>query len=470
MFIMKLFNSLGNTKEELQPNPGGKFTMYFCGPTVYNYAHIGNFRTYLLQDVLTRILEVEGYNPCVARNITDVDDKTIRDSIKNNVSLKTFTEKWTKIFHEDCEALNMRPPDFEPKATEHINEQIDMIKTLIDKGFAYLAQDHSIYFRISSFKEYGRLSNIENRELKTQEIDSAGKKNLADEYDRENVSDFALWKSTKPEDGENFWMSPWGKGRPGWHIECSAMAKKYLGYTIDLHSGGVDLKFPHHENEIAQSECANGKKFVRYWTHVAHLLVDGAKMSKSLGNLYTLGDILEKGFSAQCLRYALISAHYGQQLNFTLNNLVAAKNAIEKLQIFFHKIAPGRDVQRFEISEWKFLENAFSALLDDMNTPACLGSVFKLINETSLESLDEEQKHGLHREFSTIMYCLGLCLDDREQDIEVPEEIKKLAESRWQAKRSKNFIEADKLRQELSDQGWTVKDSSTTYTIEKDEP
>ncbi|MDR2778700.1 MAG: cysteine--tRNA ligase [Puniceicoccales bacterium] len=467
---MELFNSLENRREELRHNPNGKFTMYFCGPTVYNYAHIGNFRTYLLQDVLTRTLEVNGYNPCVARNITDVDDKTIRDSIKNNVSLKTFTEKWTKIFHEDCEALNIKIPDFEPKATEHINEQIDMIKVLMDKGFAYLAQDNSVYFRIASFEKYGALSNVGNRELKTQKFDSAGKKNLADEYDRENVSDFALWKSTKPEDGENFWMSPWGKGRPGWHIECSAMAKKYLGDTIDLHSGGIDLKFPHHENEIAQSECANGKKFVRYWMHVAHLLVDGSKMSKSLGNLYTLGDIMKKGYSAQCLRYALISAHYSQQLNFTLNNLVAAKNAVEKLQRFFHEISPTWNVKKFEIAEWKFLKNAFFALLDDMNTPACLGNIFKLVNEVSFESLNEKQKNELCEEFSTVMYCLGLRLDDKDQDVEIPEKIKILAEARWQARRSKNFVEADRLRQELSNHGWIVKDSPTTYTIEKNEP
>jgi cysteinyl-tRNA synthetase len=308
---------------------------------------------------------------------------------------------------------------------------------------------------------------LENRELKTQELDSAGKKNLADEYDRENVSDFALWKSAKPEDGENFWASPWGNGRPGWHIECSAMAKKYFGDTIDLHSGGIDLKFPHHENEIAQSECANGKKFSRHWAHIAHLLVDGAKMSKSLGNLYTLNDILEKGYSAQCLRYALISAHYSQQLNFTFNNLVAAKNATEKLQNFFKKFPNSHGVQKFEIQEWKFFKNAFDALLDDMNTPACLGNIFKVINEVTPDSLDEPQKAELFKEFSTIIYCLGLRLDDTEKCIEIPEEIKALAAARWQAKQSKNFTEADRLRQKLLKQGWNINDSKNTYSIEK---
>ncbi|MDR1595965.1 MAG: cysteine--tRNA ligase [Puniceicoccales bacterium] len=464
---MKLFNTLSEKKEELQRNSGGRFTMYFCGPTVYNYAHIGNFRTYLLQDVLTRILEVDGYNPCVVRNITDVDDKTIRDSMKNNVSLKTFTEKWATIFHEDCSALNVKLPTFEPKAAEHVDEQIAMIEVLVDGGFAYATADGSVYFKISAFPAYGALSNLAHRELQTQEVDSSGKKNLADEYDRESVSDFALWKATKPEDGENFWPSPWGNGRPGWHIECSAMAKKYLGDTIDLHSGGVDLKFPHHENEIAQSECANGKKFSKYWVHMNHLLVDGAKMSKSLGNLYTLADITAMGYSPQCLRYALIAGRYNQQLNFTINNLVAAKNAVEKLQNFFEKISDGSGVQKFEISDWKFFGEAFEALIDDMNTPACLGGIFRLINDIPIEELNGQQRLELHREFSTLMYCLGLPLNDKNENVEIPENIKRLAAERWVAKQSKNFAEADRIRLELLDHGWNVNDSKDTYTVER---
>ncbi|MDR1433399.1 MAG: cysteine--tRNA ligase [Puniceicoccales bacterium] len=464
---MKLFNTLSEKKEELTPGPSGKFTMYFCGPTVYSYAHIGNFRTYLLQDVLVRTLEADGYNPCVARNITDVDDKTIGRSVRSNVSLKNFTEKWTRIFHRDCDALNIKSPNFEPRAAEHINEQIDMVKTLIDKGFAYAAHDGSVYFKISAFDGYGALSNLRERTLKTQELDSAGKKNLADEYDRDSVSDFALWKSAKAADGENFWPSPWGNGRPGWHIECSAMAKKYLGETIDLHSGGVDLKFPHHENEIAQSECANGKRFSRYWMHINHLLVGGAKMSKSLGNLYTLSDILAKGYSAQCLRYALIAAHYSQQLNFTFNNLEAAKNATGRLRNFFNKISNGAPVQRFAIAEWEFFGDAFAALLDDINTPACLGSIFKVINESTVEALDGMQKSKLAGEFSTLMYCLGLQLDDAEASIEIPEKIQKVAADRWNAKQSKNFQEADLLRRQLLDSGWVINDTKDNYSIEK---
>ncbi|MDR1401514.1 MAG: cysteine--tRNA ligase [Puniceicoccales bacterium] len=463
---MKLFNTLSGKNEKLRHNTG-KFKMYFCGPTVYSYAHIGNFRTYLLQDVLVRTLEVDGYNPCVVRNITDVDDKTIRDAMKTGTSLGDFTEKWTKIFHDDCRALSIKPPDFEPKATEHIGEQIAMIETLIGKGFAYVAPDGSVYFRISAFDGYGMLSNLDKRDLKTQELDSGGGKNLADEYNRDSVCDFALWKAAKAEDGENFWPSPWGNGRPGWHIECSAMAKKYLGKTIDLHSGGIDLKFPHHENEIAQSECANGEKFSHYWMHINHLLIDGAKMSKSLGNLYTLDDIRKHGYSPQCLRYALIAAHYSQQLNFTFNNLVAAKNALGKLQKFFAKISDGSGIQKFKITVWEFFGDAFESLLNNMNTPECLGNIFKKINEIDSGTLGDDQKSNLSREFSTLMYCLGLTLDEKEADVEVPENVKILAGKRWKAKTSKNFTEADKLRQELLELGWNMSDSRESYTIEK---
>ncbi|MDR3144241.1 MAG: cysteine--tRNA ligase [Puniceicoccales bacterium] len=459
---MKLVNSLGSEKEELRRNPSGKFSMYFCGPTVYNYAHIGNFRTYLLQDVLVRTLEIDGYNPCVVRNITDVDDKTIRDSMKNGVSLADFTGKWEKIFHEDCDALNLRRPDFEPRAAEHIAEQIAMIENLVANGFAYAAADGSVYFKISAFERYGALSNLENRQLKTQTLGSGGERNLVDEYDRENVSDFALWKATKSEDGENFWPSPWGNGRPGWHIECSAMAKKYLGNTIDLHSGGVDLKFPHHENEIAQSECANGEKFVRHWMHVAHLLVDGAKMSKSLGNLYTLNDVLNMGYSPMCLRYALISAHYSQQLNFTPNSLVAAKNALEKLRNFAKTFQQKCPPQRFEIGEWKFFGAAFGALMDDLNTPECLGNIFKAMNGIRGEMRQQSQLFG---EFSTIMYCLGLRLTGEEKSVEIPAHIAQLADARWRAKISGDFKESDRLRRELQTSGWLVSDGKDSYAL-----
>ena len=465
---MRLFNTLSGEKEELQRSAGKNFTMYFCGPTVYNYAHIGNFRTYLLQDVLVRTLNACGYNTCFARNITDVDDKTIRDSIKEGVSLKFFTEKWTKIFHEDCDKLNMLHPTFEPKATENIKEQIDIINDLVNKGFAYIAKDGSVYFNVRKFDRYGELSRLNKRQISTQEFDSAGKKNLADEYDREQVADFALWKASKPEDGENFWESPWGNGRPGWHIECSAMANKYLGPTIDLHSGGVDLKFPHHENEIAQSECFSGKKFSKHWMHISHLLVDGVKMSKSLKNLYTLNDIVSRGFSPESLRYALISAHYKQPLNFTFDSLVASQNALMKLYTFSEKIGATDQTPHTPpvATDWKFFGSAFDELTDDLNTPGCIGNIFKTINETDLTSLSDDDKEKMRKEFEILMYCLGLRLGTGKIKKEVPDEIKELARTRWQLKLDKKFDEADKIRKKISELGWNVKDSKDGYSIE----
>ena len=465
---MRLFNTLSGEKEELQKSAGKKFTMYFCGPTVYNYAHIGNFRTYLLQDVLVRTLNACGYNTCFARNITDVDDKTIRDSIKEGVSLKFFTGKWTKIFHEDCDKLNMLHPTFEPKATENIKEQIDIINDLVNKGFAYIAKDGSVYFNVRKFDRYGELSRLNKRQISTQEFDSAGKKNLADEYDREQVADFALWKASKPEDGENFWESPWGNGRPGWHIECSAMANKYLGPTIDLHSGGVDLKFPHHENEIAQSECFSGKKFSKHWMHISHLLVDGVKMSKSLKNLYTLNDIVSRGFSPESLRYALISAHYKQPLNFTFDSLVASQNALMKLYTFSEKIGVTDQTPHTPpvATDWKFFGSAFDELTDDLNTPGCIGNIFKTINETDLTSLSDDDKEKMRKEFEILMYCLGLRLGTGKIKKEIPDEINELAQTRWQLKLEKKFDEADKIRKKISELGWNVKDSKDGYSIE----
>jgi cysteinyl-tRNA synthetase len=334
MTRIKLYNTQSHQIEEIIPeNPNGTLGIYCCGPTVYHYAHIGNFRSFLIQDVLRRLLIERGYSLKFVRNLTDVDDKTIRGAQRENISLQNFTEKWTNIFHRNCEELNILHPDVEPKATEHIGEQIEMIETLIRKKHAYVTSDGSVYFRLSSFPNYGKLSGIDVGQLATQNENSAGQMNLADEYDRDSVHDFALWKAHKPEDGDILWESPWGKGRPGWHIECSAMSVKYLGETIDIHGGGIDLCFPHHENEIAQTECVTGKPFVRHWFHSEHLQVEGQKMSKSLGNLFTLGDLKNRGYAPEIVRYALISGHYRQIFNFTLSGLDAAQSALNKLKI-----------------------------------------------------------------------------------------------------------------------------------------
>lgn len=446
--------------------------MYCCGPTVYGPAHIGNFRTFLAQDVLRRVLECSGMKVRHVRNITDVDDKTIRESRRLGVSLADFTKKWTDKFHADCEKLNMLPPSVEPRATEHIAEQLEMVSKLVENGHAYAAGDGSVYFKISSDPDYGRLSGLDRRTLATQGVNSAGEANLADEYERESVSDFALWKGRKEEDGENFWKSPWGEGRPGWHIECSAMSTKYLGPTFDLHGGGVDLCFPHHENEIAQSECSSGiKPYVKYWFHSAHLMVEGAKMSKSLGNLYTLDDLLSRGYSAQQIRYALISGHYRQQLNFTFKGLDDAKSALSKLAKslssalkragmsggdFKNLIKPGAKL------EGTVFGAAWDAFCDDVNVPKALGEMFAALPKLgdSGENLEA---------FGALLYALGLDpLDGGEEEAEdAPEEIAELARQRWEAKKAKNFALADELRGKISATGWTVLDAKDGFSLKK---
>lgn len=458
---LKLYNTLTKKIDDIT-SIGSRFTVYFCGPTVYNYAHIGNFRTYIIEDVLIRVLKLAGYHPFVVRNITDVDDKTIRDSQKNGVSLSELTNKYIKIFQDDCQKLNILSPDVEPHATAHIAEQIALIQGLIDNGHAYIS-DGSVYFKVNSFKNYGRLSSINKRELQTQILDSAGKKNNADEYDRESVSDFVLWKAKKLEDGENFWPSPWGDGRPGWHIECSAMSMKYLGHTIDLHAGGVDLCFPHHENEIAQSEAYSGQTFVRYWIHIAHLMVEGAKMSKSLGNMYTLQEIENSGFSAETLRYCLLSGHYRQPLNFTMNGLHAADNALKKLQKFaevLQKCSPKIP------TNWSFFGNAYEALLNDLNVPLCIGNVFKTVSSINVSKLSNVDKNILSSEFNAIKYALGIELADKK-NIEIPTDIQALAQARWEAKLQKNYILADEIRIKIESAGWIVSDSKSGFSIIK---
>ena len=332
---IELYDTLSRSIQTLAPSSSGTLRFYCCGPTVYGPAHIGNFRTFLIQDTLRRVLEVDGMAVKHVRNITDLDDKTIRRSLEEGKSLIDFTAHWTEKFHADCDALNMLEPSIEPSAVAHIPQQIALVEKLIEKGNAYATDDGSVYFRVGSFEDYGRLSRLKQRELKTQTENSAGELNDADEYDRESINDFALWKSRKDGDGDNYWSSPWGEGRPGWHLECSAMVDSaFDGETIDLHGGGIDLCFPHHENEIAQSECAHGHDFCKHWFHSAHLMVEGAKMSKSLGNLYTLDDLRDKGFSPMVVRYTLIAGSYRQQLNFTFDGLHASQSALTRFERF----------------------------------------------------------------------------------------------------------------------------------------
>ena len=468
-----IHNTLSRKKDELRPTHGDTFGMYCCGPTVYGSAHIGNFRTFSVQDVLRRTLETSGMKVRHVRNVTDVDDKTIRESQKLGMSLGEFTRKWEDKFHKDCDALNLLPPHVEPRATEHIKEQIDMIQKLVERGHAYPTADGSVYFKISTSPDYGKLSGLDRENLKTQNVNSAGDANAADEYERDNVSDFALWKGRKPEDGENFWDSPWGQGRPGWHIECSAMAQRYLGESFDLHGGGIDLCFPHHENEIAQSECSTGvSPCVHYWFHSAHLMVEGEKMSKSLGNLYTLDDLATKGYTPNQIRFTLIGGHYRQQLNFTFKGLDDAKSALSKLG----KLA-GAALENLGISKEEFasfvspnakfagtaFETAWSAMCDDLNVPKALGEIFTAFAKSKETPLNIEDIKA----FGGILYALGISIFEEEAKTAAPAEIEELARQRADAKKSKNYALADELRNKAAALGWTIADTKDGFEIKK---
>jgi cysteinyl-tRNA synthetase len=472
-----LYDTHSRSVREFLPVEGEPFRFYCCGPTVYGPAHIGNFRTFLIQDVLRRILEVEGIDVMHVRNITDVDDKTIRQSQAEGVSLGDFTRKWTEKFHADCTALNMLPPTVEPSAVQHIPQQIALVEKLVEKGYAYATEDGSVYFRVRSFDDYGSLSKLKQREIRTQTENSAGEVNDADEYDRESVTDFALWKGRKPEDGENYWQSPWGEGRPGWHLECSAMVESaFGGATIDLHGGGIDLCFPHHENEIAQSECAHGRDFCKHWFHSAHLMVEGAKMSKSLGNLYTLDDLREKGFSPMVVRYTLIAGSYRQQLNFTFDGLHASQSALNRLERFAESLLEKTGEEKDALANYIAKEapadfsrftKAWDALRNNLNTAACLGAIFGVIGSNPAASLDAEGARIMLRAFGSLLYALGIELFTAEEEaLDAPEEIVALAQDRWEAKQAKNFAKADELRVALLEKGWVVKDGKDGFELD----
>ncbi len=468
-----LHDTLTRSDRELAPLDGRTFRFYCCGPTVYGPAHIGNFRTFVAQDVFRRTLELSGVPTLHVRNLTDVDDKTIRDSQKEGRTLAEFTAFWTQKFHVDCEALNLLPPHVEPSAVAHIPHQVRMIEKLIERGHAYAGADGSVYFRVASFPEYGRLSHLEDRELK---IGSAQSANDSDEYSKDSLADFALWKARKPEDGANYWPSPWGEGRPGWHLECSAMILEYLGEDFDLHSGGVDLIFPHHENEIAQSCCATHGEFARHWFHIAHLMVDGGKMSKSLGNLYTLEDLATRGYTPAEVRYVLISGHYSTPLNFTFHTLDSARAALQKLakheQSLKQKAGlPAEDVPSHQElvahgSPGPYAE-AWKTLLKDLNVPGALGALFGALKEVEQGAADEGKAKDALLGLHFLLSALGLQLPKPEAPVAAPAEVVALAERRWQAKLAKDWPLADALRKELEAAGWASKDSKTGYELVK---
>lgn len=468
---LQLHDTLSRKAHEILPEDGKTIGMYCCGPTVYGPAHIGNFRAFVVQDVLRRVLELSGWKTKHVRNITDVDDKTIRDSQAAGLPLQEFTDGWRDKFHEDGVKLGLLKPHIEPSAVEHIPEQIEMIKGLIEKGNAYASEDGSVYFKISSYPEYGKLSHLDQREV--QEGASGRVVQDADEY-KDGVNDFVLWKGRKEADGENYWESPWGEGRPGWHLECSAMSHKYLGEEFEIHAGGVDLVFPHHENEIAQSCCSSGKGFAKHWFHNAHLMVDGGKMAKSIGNLYTISDLEEKGYEPMEVRYVLVSGLYRQQLNFRLQSLDDARSAMGRVAKFAETLRETADIsgeapdfrELASYRELEYFNEAWGSLLDDLNTPSALGNLFTQIKNLNPNDLSSKQAEKAWLELHFVLGALGLTLPVMEQE-EAPQEIVDLANERLEAKSAKDWESSDRLRDEIIALGWSVQDSPDGFELNK---
>ena len=469
--MIQFTNTENRRKEDFREISPGQVTMYTCGPTVYNFAHIGNFRAILTYDLCKRWLRSRGYAVRHVMNITDVDDKTIRDSQKEGTPLRDFTERYAKCFFEDCRALRVAPPDVTPRATDHIPEMLDLIQILMDKGLAYQGEDGSVYFSIEKYEPYGKLSHLKERELKV------GARVQSDEYDKESVSDFALWKKWVTQDGDVKWDSPWGPGRPGWHLECSVMARKYLGDTIDLHMGGEDLIFPHHENEIAQSEAATGKPFVKYWVHNGYLMVEGRKMSKSAGNFYTLRDIFQKGYTGREVRMLLLSTYYRQAFNFTFEGLHAVRSALSRLDDLRDamekeaKDGGDNEVGAELLAVLKEAREKWDASLDDdLNTSAAFAALFeavKAVNKLRLEN--PLGKAGAQKVLEFLDYAdqvLAVAEKDKTEE-EFPPRAQELLAERTEARKAKNWPRADEIRNELAAMGLTVEDTPQGPRLKK---
>lgn len=455
-YALKIFNTLSRSIEDFIPLVPGEVKMYSCGPTVYDHAHIGNFRAYMFADLLKRTLKLIGLSVDQVMNITDVDDKTILNSKKSGEELSAYTSRFTEEFFKDLDSLGIDRAEHFPRATKHIPEMIDLVKKLQEKGFTY-ESDGSVYFSLSRFPDYGKLSHVD------LEANIDGVHNDSDEYEKENVKDFALWKGKK--EGEPFWEAPFGPGRPGWHLECSAMSMKYLGETFDIHTGGNDLVFPHHENEIAQSEGATGKPFVRFWLHNAHLVVDGQKMSKSAGNFFTLRDLLQKGSDVRAVRLILLSTHYRKKLNFTFQSLEEASKALQRYQDFFdhlQEITVQGDGfgDPLSLEDWK---NRFTAeLCDDLNISGALGIVFEFIRKMNKTLSSAAPNSAFHQALTeTMRYfdrVLGL-LKEKKQAPVLEAEIDAAILKRDQARQQKDWALADQIRDDLKAQGIILKDT-----------
>jgi cysteinyl-tRNA synthetase len=471
---LKLFNTLSRTIEEFSPiQPGSKKVgIYCCGPTVHDFAHIGNFRTFVFADLLRRYLEFKGYSVEHVMNVTDVEDKIIARVRAAKVALREYTSKYETAFFEDVGTLRCLPPHQTPRATAHIPEIIALVQQLIERGMAYQSPDNSVYFSIEKYRgcgrRYGQLLNLNLSEMR------AGERVSSDEYEKESLADFALWKARVPEDGEVFWPSPWGEGRPGWHIECSAMSMKWLGSSFDLHLGGEDLIFPHHEDEIAQSEGAGlqepGRPFVKHWMHGAHLLVEGKKMSKSLGNYFTLRDLLGKGFTGREIRYLLLSAHYREQFNFTIEGLQGARSALARIDECLARLAELSGSTTAE-PDAGVLAKFSDALDKDLNVSAAWAVVFDWISENNrllaAGEISASRAASALATWTRMDTVLGL---GAPEAVEAPAHIQALLEERQQARQSKDFKRADALRDELKAAGWLIEDTPKGARLKKISP
>ena len=455
LISMRLFNTAGSSLQDFSPFHADKVTMYCCGPTVHDRAHIGNFRTFLFEDILYRYLKYKGKRVEYVMNITDVDDKTILKARKQNLSLRDYTDIYTKAFFDDRDTLRILPADRYPRATDHIPQMIEMIQKLLEKGYAYQSHD-SIYFRITSFPSYGKLSGLDNQAL----ID--GYRVDSDEYTKESPKDFVLWKSRRED--EDYWDAPFGQGRPGWHLECSVMSIQYLGIPIDIHAGGVDLIFPHHENEIAQSEATYGQTFVRHWLHSAHLQVDGEKMAKSKGNFFTVRELIEEGHDPLVLRYMLMSVHYRKQLNFSDETLTQSKGALGRIKDFLYRLrhdsfseGNSPEVKQILATAQKTFEDSLD---DDLNISGALGAMFEMIYR--LNKLADKSEIGA-QDVPAIEAAIRK-MDEVFAIAVFPEaaisvDIEQLIEKRNEARRKKDFRTADEIRDSLLKQGIVLEDA-----------
>ena len=459
---LQFFNSLKREKEIFQPIEKGKVGLYTCGPTVYDYAHIGNFRTFMFEDLLKRWLLHSSYDVKHVMNITDVDDKTIKKAKQMKVSLSGITDKYTQYFMEDLRWLKMIPADIYPTATESVPKMISMIERLLEKGFAYSEDDGSVYFNISSFPNYGKLTQINISAQRT------GDRVMEDEYDKDAPQDFALWKGWKEEDGEVVWDAPWGRGRPGWHIECSAMSSESLGDHFDIHCGGVDNMFPHHENEIAQSQCATDQPFVNFWLHSEFLMVDGGKMSKSLGNFYRISALKELGFTAENIRYQLLAGHYRSKITFSIDKKHEGDKVVQRLSDFYTRL------QKLNANESSTgsMPEAYSKfrdrMNDDLDSPQALAVFFdwmKTVNGKIDKNVITDSELGQAWKF--LMAFDSVFGFIRNQDFEIPDKINLLLNKRQKARDEENWVESDLIREHLKEKGWMVDDSPDGQYIKK---